>query len=74
MLGKISQWASLNVFMAKGKMAKEMAKALEGKTNINWNFVYENKGNYEKRGVKGQRFHVRRKMKKNNGKLKKLEA
>ena len=34
-------------------------------------FIYENNGNWEKRKVKGHRFHVRRKMKENNGKLKK---
>ena len=28
---KISQWASLEVFMAKGKLAKAMSKALKGK-------------------------------------------
>jgi len=37
-------------------------------------FNYENNGKQEKRKVNGHRLHVRRKMKENNGKLKKIEA
>ena len=36
-------------------------------------FIYENNGNWEKRKVKGHRLHLRRKMKENNRKLKKIE-
>ena len=47
---------------------KEMAKALERQNDIFGTIIYENNGNLEKKEVKGHRFHVRRKMKENNGK------
>ena len=50
------------------KLAKAMAKALERKNGIFGTTIYENNGNQEKRKVKGHKFHVRRKMKENNGK------
>ena len=62
----------------KKKMDMEIGKGNGkgfGKENdIFSTFIYENNGKYEKREVKGHRLHVRRKMKENNGKLKKLEA
>jgi len=70
---KISWRASLDVFMAKGNLAKEMEKDLKRQKGIS-DFIYENKGNQEKGEVKGHMLHVRRKMKENSGKLKKLEA
>jgi len=45
-----------------------MTKCLQRKSGLNWNFIYEYKGNEEKMKVKGNRLHVRRKMKENNGK------
>ena len=50
------------------KLAKVMKKDLEMKSGINWNFNYESKGNQEKMKVKGHKFHVKRKLKENNGK------
>ena len=45
-----------------------MPKALERKNGIFGTIIYENNVNREKRGLKGHKLHVRRKMKKNNGK------
>ena len=50
------------------KLEKAMEKDLERKSGISWHFIYENNGNWEKRKVKGQRLHARRKIKENNGK------
>ena len=59
-------------------MAKEIGKGSDkgfGKEKWHfWQFIYENNGNWEKRKVIGHMLHVRRKMKENNGKLKKIEA
>ena len=51
-----------------------MTKALERKSGINWKFIYENNVNWEENKMKGHRVHVRRKIRENIGKLKKLEA
>ena len=45
-----------------------MAKALERQNGIFDTFIYKNKGNKEKRKVKGHKLQLRRKMKGNNGK------
>ena len=50
------------------KLAKAMAKALEWQNDIFGTFINENNGNWEKKEVKGHRFHVRMKLKENNGK------
>jgi len=47
-------------------MAKEIGKGFGKEKWHFWQFIYENNGNYERRKVKGHRFHVRRKMKENN--------
>ena len=60
--------------MFKGKLEKAMEKYLKRKKYIVWNFIYENKGNQERRKVKGHRFHVIMKLKENRGEMKILEA
>ena len=46
---------------------KEIGKGFGKAWGINWHFIYEKYGKYKKREVKGHKFHVRRKMKENNG-------
>ena len=53
------------------KLAKAMDKTLERKNDIFGTIIYENNGKQEKKEVKGHKLHVRRKMKENNGKLRK---
>ena len=37
-------------------MAKKIGKGIEKARGINWHFIYENNGKYEKRKVKGHIF------------------
>ena len=50
------------------EFGKENGKGFGKARGIYWHFIYENNGKWEKKKVKGHMFHVRRKMKENNGK------
>ena len=54
-------------YYGQRKLEKAMEKELKRKRGINQHIIYENNGNQEKGKVKGHKFHVRRKMKENNG-------
>jgi len=57
-------WAFIWFIMAK-EISKGNGKGFGKVSGINWPFMYENNGNYEKMKVKCHRLHVRKKMKEN---------
>ena len=74
MLGKTSQCGCSFGLLWLREIGKGNGKGFGKERGINWHFIYENNGNYEKRKVTGHMLHVRRKRNQNNGKSKKLKA